>query len=132
MIPQLLLVVSLVAGQCWSGYLTRHDAIESVFDHFPERRKPYVDGYIGVKNLDQLGRYYLLTANNKTVIVYAADKLNEDHREAHNALWGDTWAADVDKDLLASLNNDNWGTLCKTNKPQRINQSPYSLKKIME
>ena len=113
------LVGSAFEQGCFTGYLTEHRSIESVHFIFPERKKPFVDGYIGVENLNQLGRYYILRANGKSALVYAADKLNENHREAHDALWQGTWAADVNTELLKEMGWPNYGTLCKIEKPTR-------------
>ena len=123
------LVGSAFEQGCFTGYLTEHRSIESVHFIFPERKKPFVDGYIGVENLNQLGRYYILRANGKSALVYAADKLNENHREAHDALWGKTWAADVSTELWHKMGKPVKGTLCKTKKPSANTPPLYFLGK---
>lgn len=123
------LVGSAFEQGCFTGYLTEHRAIGSVFHFFPEREKPNVDGYVGVKELSQLGRYYTLKAKGKTALVYAADKLNENHRKAHDALWGKTWAADVSTELWHKMGKPVKGTLCKTKKPSANTPPLYFLGK---
>ena len=115
----LLLVGTVLLANCFSGTLTEHRAFDSVFHFFPEREKPLVDGYVGVKEFNQLGRYWLLIANGRVRVVYAADKLQEAHREAHEALRGNTWAADVNTELLEEMGWPTYGTLCKIEKPTR-------------
>ena len=105
-------------GECREGVLTEHRAMSSVFSYFPDRQKPFVDGYVGMETLPELGRYYeMRTDGNRAVLVRAVDVLQENHREAHDKLWRGRWLADVDTALWESLGRPRWGRLCRVRRP---------------
>lgn len=85
---------------CESGLVTRHDAFySSVLQVFPERAVAGVHGYVGVADCSLMGRRGELWLQGHRFEVSVADCLNRAHTTAHDALWGDTWLADVDRKL---------------------------------
>lgn len=89
------------SGQvCEIGLVTRHDAFySSVLRVFPDRAIPGVHGYIGVADCGMMGRRVELYLGGYVFDVAVADCLNLQHKASHDALWGNTWLADVDVKL---------------------------------
>jgi len=75
----------------------RHDAMESVFYWFPERRDLRADAFIAVYGCGQIGRWYWLRLpDGSQYRAVVTDCMQEKHRAAHRAKWGETVVIEID------------------------------------
>lgn len=120
-----------VNERCQTGYITEHRSIEGVAKLL-DREDASVDAYIGIRDLPQLGRYYLLfTQGNEPLYVRAVDIINRNHYDDHVKLWGDSWLADLQSDAWKKLGKPVTGTLCRIKK-RNTNYETYTHRRIRE
>lgn len=108
--------------RCETGLVTRHDAFYSmVLQVFPERAQPGAHGYVGVADCSMMGELATLWLGGYSFDVVVADCLNRTQKASHDALWGDTWLADVDRKIWIEsgvANRPVLGALCYASSPR--------------
>lgn len=102
-------------GECVSGYGTEHRTIEYVANVL-DREDPNIDAYIGVETIGMLGKYYIMTIEDKEYYVRAVDVIAKRHYKRHKEIWGDNWLADIQSSLFTTLDSPVKGTLCRVRK----------------
>lgn len=97
---------NLILDNCQTGIITKHNLFtdDAVFRYFPGRKQNYVDGYIAVYQVSDLNKYYKITVNDKSYLVYSADVMAEHDKPAAKDKWGNMWIADLDKSIWHDAN----------------------------
>lgn len=77
--------------------MLRHDAMESVFYWFPERRDLRADAFIAMYDCANIGRWFWLRLpDGFQYRVVVTDCMQEKHQAAHRAKWGDVEVIELD------------------------------------
>ena len=64
----------LILAGILSGQIVAHSAFPQVFERYPDRRDPGVQGYVAVNDCSELGnRYVLVRPGQRDVLVAVAD-----------------------------------------------------------
>jgi hypothetical protein len=99
---------------CNTGYITRHDNFESVFDIFPERISSNVHGYVATADCDDVGKLGFIIVGDEMWKILVADCLSDVDKKK-NPLRYTGWVMDLDSYLYYAAkvkDNQNRGTLC--------------------
>ena len=67
-------MTNLIFSAILTGHILVHDAFPGIFERFPERQDPGVQGYVAVNDCGELGeRYVLVRRDLPDVLVAVAD-----------------------------------------------------------